>query len=104
MLRPTIAGSGNKQWVTRLDTPEAATMELVVDATLSQSTATTESGWTFGDVMGGIYSRWGIYDRTNHLSDAEHPWGGTIGFLDGHVAWRPFERMEDRYGNPHFWW
>lgn len=102
--RPTIIGSGDKQWVTSLDMPDASKMELVVDATLSMDTTNRESGRTFGEVVGGIYSGWGIYDRTNHLRDAEHPWGGTIGFLDGHVSWRPFEEMEYRYGTPNFWW
>jgi prepilin-type processing-associated H-X9-DG protein len=102
--RPGIMGSGNKQWVTSLDMPNASNMELVVDATLCQDTSETESGRTFGEVVGGIYARWGVYDRTNHLKDVEKPWGGTIGFLDGHVSWRPFEEMEVRYRTPEFWW
>jgi len=103
--RTPIMGSGNKQWVTSLYMPDASNTELVVDAILSINITEQESGRTFGEVAGGIYARWGIYDRTNHLRDAEHPWGGTIGFLDGHVSWRPFEEMEIRYGTlPNFWW
>jgi prepilin-type processing-associated H-X9-DG protein len=103
--RVSIRGSGNKQWVTSLHMPNASNTELVVDAILSINIPERESGRTFGEVIGGIYARWGIYDRTNHLRDAEHPWGGTIGFLDGHVSWRPFQEMEIRYGTlPNFWW
>ncbi len=37
-------------------------------------------------------------------SDQE-PYGGNIGMLDGHVEWRPFDDMEERYNtNPCFFW
>ena len=85
--RPTIKGSGNKQWLATLFAENPSEAELVVDAVLSSQNSETVSGWTFGEVMGGIFSNWGIYDRTNHLKDEEHPWGSNIGFLDGHVDW-----------------
>jgi len=27
-----------------------------------------------------------------------------VGFLDGHVDWRPWSEMKNRYGSPTFWW
>jgi hypothetical protein len=104
MTRPAITGSGDKKWLTSTNMPDASTRELIVDATLSMDSSKASSGRIFGDIMGGMYSTRQVYDRSSHLRDAEHPWGGTIGFLDGHAAWRPFEEMEDRYGIPHFWW
>ena len=63
----------------------------------------------FTKAAGGCLSRWGIYDRTNHLKNANKPTGGNVLFVDGHVQWRKFEDMEHRWfwqsnGNPCFWW
>ncbi len=105
MTRPAITGSGNKKWLTTTDIPDAAGRELVVDGALSTTSSATPSGRMFGDLSGGLYSLYRIHDRTCHLRDLEHPWGGTIGFLDGHAAWRSFEEMEERYSYyPQFWW
>jgi prepilin-type processing-associated H-X9-DG protein len=60
---------------------------------------------SFAEIMGGMYVQYGVMDMTNHLKTAAEPWGGNIGFLDGHVAWRPFKDMGRRYGaTPGFWW
>jgi len=42
---------------------------------------------------------------TNHM-DSREPDGGNIGFLDGHVAWRHFKEMYERYSvqGVVFWW
>jgi prepilin-type processing-associated H-X9-DG protein len=50
-------------------------------------------------------TNYGIYDSTSHLKTDAVPLGGNIGFVDGHVAWRPFDDMGGRYGGDRlFWW
>lgn len=82
------AGRGGGVWVA----PTLSQRELVVDATISE-----------GDNFSNITSGGSDLDRTNHL-DGTRPAGGNIGFLDGHVEWRPFSAMQDRGGAPKFWW
>ncbi len=78
--------------------PSVTTRELVVDAVLSDGPSRTAN---FHSIQGGSVNP----DRTNHL-DGTLPAGGNIGFLDGHVEWRPFADMRsDRHqGSPRFWW
>ena len=57
-----------------------------------------------GDVKGGTWSQIQVTDRSSHLKSDEEPHGTNIGFLGGHVEWRHFRDMENRYGNPTFWW
>ncbi len=106
-----VPGSGNKKWLTSAKLADASTRELVVDGTISLPEPAVVTGRKFADIEGGMHRLCGVCDRTNHLRDLEHPWGGTIGFLDGHAAWRPFNEMEIRdtdhvrYVNPpSFWW
>jgi len=60
--------------------------EVVVDATMSQN---------------GIFDRiqGTLVDRTSHLNGV-NPAGGNITYLDGHVAWRNFDKMTNKFGNP----
>jgi hypothetical protein len=109
--REAITGSGNKKWLTSAKISDASSRELIVDGTISMPEPTAVTGRKFGDIAGGMYNLSAIYERTNHLRDLEHPWGGTIGFLDGHAGWRPFEGMELRDTDrlrytdpPSFWW
>jgi prepilin-type processing-associated H-X9-DG protein len=103
MRRPTIIqypGETQKHWVKTILEKDPGNAELVIDLMISVNEK-------FAEVPGGIYSQSTIYDRTNHLKTATEPWGGNIGFLDGHVAWRPFKDMGKRYGgngSPIFWW
>jgi prepilin-type processing-associated H-X9-DG protein len=77
--------------------------ELVADAILSVS-----ANGGFHDIQAGAMSVWGIADQSNHLNEAEVPMplGGNTGFVDGHVAWRPFEDMQIQHSAymPYFWW
>jgi prepilin-type N-terminal cleavage/methylation domain-containing protein len=82
---------------------------LIVDATLS-TTADRDTG-NFVEVVGGLFSRHQIYDRTNHLRRGNRPEGANIVFLDAHQEWRNFTEMQHRYcpggGNstpPYHWW
>jgi prepilin-type N-terminal cleavage/methylation domain-containing protein/prepilin-type processing-associated H-X9-DG protein len=108
--RPPIRNNENKtgpkKWCKTIREKQLATMELCIDATPSQKKAGAKHGLTFGEVTeGGIWSKYQIFEQANHLKTDEEPRGGNIGFLDGHLEWRRFEDMEDRYGDTtQYWW
>ncbi len=79
--------------------PAAGEKELAVDAVISFT------GGRHGTFDRNTYPGEKRPDRTNHL-DGTRPAGGNILFLDGHVAWRDFEDMDDTKvrGMPMFWW
>ena len=95
-------GTPTKDWVKTLTHKQAAITELVTDATLS-STSNPETA-TFTQIQGGSWSRWQIYDRTNHLRRGSKPAGANIIFLDGHNEWRRFSEMQVRVSPPYHWW
>jgi prepilin-type N-terminal cleavage/methylation domain-containing protein len=97
---PRSSPPTGKSWVRTFNEKQPATKELAVDATLSKT-----DDKDFVHVEGGIFQRWGILDRTNHLRRAREPEGGNVLFLDEHLQWRPFSEMQYRwYANPHHWW
>ncbi len=73
--------------------------ELAVDAVLSAGGGRHAN---FHRIIHGSMPR---PDRTNHLNGTQ-PAGGNVLFLDGHVAWRDFEEMDETKvtGVPVFWW
>ncbi len=84
-----------------------ASMELITDVTASDGPNRETADFT--RAQGGCLTRWGIYDRSNHLRNGTKASGGNILFLDGHVTWRKFQEMEHRWfyesdGNPCMWW
>jgi prepilin-type N-terminal cleavage/methylation domain-containing protein/prepilin-type processing-associated H-X9-DG protein len=95
-------GTPQKRWVKMLTCPQPAITELVLDATLS--TGPDPNTASFTEVPGGLWSRWNLYDRTNHLSRGEKPAGSNILFVDGHLDWRRFNQMDMRYSPPYHWW
>jgi prepilin-type N-terminal cleavage/methylation domain-containing protein/prepilin-type processing-associated H-X9-DG protein len=96
-------GTPQKRWVKNLNDKQPALAELMTDATLS--TTGDPATASFVEVRGGLYGRWQLFDRTNHISRGKNPDGGNIMFLDGHLEWRRFSDMEDRYVvPPHHWW
>lgn len=77
--------------------------ELILDATLS--TSTNEQTASFVEIRGGLYDRWQIFDRTNHVNNGDRPDGANIVFVDGHLDRRPFsEMMVRRSSQPVHWW
>lgn len=91
---------------TKKKIPPAST-ELITDVTASNGPDRETADFT--QATGGCFTRWGIYDRSNHLKNSNKPSGGNILFLDGHVTWRKFQEMEhrwfyNRYDNPCMWW
>jgi len=100
--------TGPKKWLETVTDKHAAQYELVIDATLGESDQHAKYRYNFGEVRaGGMWAQYQILDQTSHLKTDEEPAGGNMGFLDGHVEWRHFNMMENRYGGsgaPTFWW
>ena len=102
---PERGDSRDKMWVKTNMTKHPALRELCIDATLGQPDTNAKHGYNFGMIdAGGMWAGQRIVDRTSHLKTDEEPAGGNIGYLDGHVDWRHFSEMYNRYGNPTFWW
>jgi prepilin-type N-terminal cleavage/methylation domain-containing protein/prepilin-type processing-associated H-X9-DG protein len=106
---PMSPEGGKKEWVKSVLSTEQppAMVELIADVTASNGPDRRTADFT--QATGGCWSRWQIYDRTNHLKSATAPTGGNVLFVDGHVQWRHFEDMEHRWfhnhlSNPCFWW
>jgi prepilin-type N-terminal cleavage/methylation domain-containing protein/prepilin-type processing-associated H-X9-DG protein len=88
--------------ITQIRLP-ASHMEVVTDSVIEYPN--TPDIWIIPDE----YADWAM--GTNHMGkrgDPREPTGGNIGFLDGHVTWRHFEDMYQRYKPPWqnviFWW
>jgi len=98
--------TGPKRWLRTIHEKHAANFELAIDSTLGQPNSSMKHGYNFGTITsGGTWGGQGIPDRSNHVKSDEEPYGGNMGFLDGHVAWRTFALMEQRYNtSPVFWW
>lgn len=96
--------TGQKNWLRTIQDKNAANAELCVDATLGQQDSSMKYDYNFGDIRGGTWGEIQLPDRTSHLKSDEEPLGANIGYLDGHVEWRHFHDMEDRYGSPSFFW
>ncbi len=100
--------TGPKSWVKTNRDKNPSQKELVIDATLGQpeGAAGSRKEYNFGLIsVGGMFGGEKIYDRTSHLKDDYTPLGGNIGFLDSHVSWRSWEKMEKRYNeSPAFFW
>jgi prepilin-type N-terminal cleavage/methylation domain-containing protein/prepilin-type processing-associated H-X9-DG protein len=106
---PMSPDNKHKEWVRSVIATKrsAATVELIADVTASNGPDRAQSDFT--KATGGCWSRWQVYDRTNHLRRGARPAGGNILFVDGHVQWRHFNEMEHRWfwqsnANPCFWW
>ncbi len=96
-------GMPRKQWVKDLNIKQPALAELVVDATISSGPDPNTASFT--EVQGGLYGQWRLFDRTNHIGRSDRPEGGNNLFVDGHLEWRKFQEMQDRFVvGPHHWW
>ena len=92
----------NWAWPRTVMVRNPADTELVLDATLS----TTEDPDTasFVEVRGGLFDRWQLFDRTNHVSRGGKPDGANILCVDGHLEKRSFSDMIVRRTGPVHWW
>lgn len=82
-------------WIKKMsDLRNASGTVMIADATISQ----VEND-NFDQIMaGGLWSKYGIYDTSNHFSSRRStiglkgylPSGGHVAFADGHVVWRDY--------------
>ena len=78
---------------------------LIADATISSPAGGTTANkysptYNYTSVNGGFYKP----HISPHLK-GKFPEGGTLGFKDGHAAWRRFEKMDQRATvGQSFWW
>ena len=79
------------KWPTNLNVKNAASTELVLDATISTGTDPETSSFT--EVRGGLWDRWQIFDSTNHVGRGGKPEGANILYVDGHQDSRSFSQM-----------
>ena len=95
-------GIPEKNWVKLLTCKQPASTDLITDATLSTGPDVETASFT--EVPGGLWSRWQIYDRTNHLTHGSKPVGTNVLYVDGHLEWRRFTDMVVRFSAPYHWW
>jgi prepilin-type processing-associated H-X9-DG protein len=96
-------GEPAKKWVKTLTCKQPASTELITDTTFS--TGPDVETASFIEVTGGLWSRWQIYDQTNHLGRGGKPVGTNVLYVDGHLEWRLFRDMVVRYiVPPYHWW
>jgi len=89
----------DNHWVRSLHDKGGGTVELIVDQTFSEPGPGEKA--VFDTDHGAVNTR----DQTNHMGYQHRPYGGNVGFLDGHVRWRRFEDMDIRLQNVHdYWW
>jgi prepilin-type processing-associated H-X9-DG protein len=102
-----ILGTGNKRWIKTIYIDSPSERELIVDALLSQKRDDDPIQFPNGN-FSRITSGGNPDDSSNHLKTMAEPYGGNVGFVDGHVQWRPFSQMQIRWqfgsSNPYFWW
>jgi prepilin-type N-terminal cleavage/methylation domain-containing protein/prepilin-type processing-associated H-X9-DG protein len=103
--------SQKKEWVVSTHDSRPAERELVVDSIMGILSPNKKYGRNFAQCPGGIFTKYKIYDTSNHLKNDYEPTGGNIVFMDGHTEWRAFEPDMDngtaipRYmERPGFFW
>ncbi|MBN2512961.1 MAG: type II secretion system protein [Sedimentisphaerales bacterium] len=82
-------------WIRKMsDLRNSSGTVMIADSTISQVLNDNFDKIT----AGGLYSMYGLYDTTNHLSSKRSgtgtngfiPTGGNVAFADGHVIWRDY--------------
>ena len=114
--RPILGLDGNpdptKKWVKTIFIENPAETELIVDVLMSERGGpsgtydiTEYPNGNFGQIRsGGMPGMYGYYDGSSHLKSLKEPYGGNIGFVDGHVQWRDFKDMANRITQGPMWW
>ncbi len=101
---PSIVAQPIKYVTILYPAPLPSQRVLLADATISYySVEVNRAGNRYTGIVGG----WSKPHRTSHLhaGDPPLPAGGNVAMLDGHVEWRPFQKMHTRTSSaPYFWW
>ena len=101
------------QWIQKLaKVRNSSSQIMIMDAVISQSNEYNFFAITAGGI--GAKSHGTLKDNTNHKSrrtirfepgSGPEPAGANIGFADGHVEWRKFNKMEHQVTwGMWFWW
>ncbi len=100
-----------KEFLRRIDVKQPSKAELVLDVTMSDADNWDSDDYpdgNFAQIMcGGMPDIYGNPDSSSHVLNERKAAGGNAGFADGHVEWRPFNKMKIRhrpFGCPMFWW
>ncbi len=100
-------------WIRKLtDLKNASSTVMILDAVISSVDTFPDKNFT--EVVGGSMGSYDLFDSTNHLTKRTFPAsspsyfipeGGNIGYGDGHVDWKSFEKMQHRLTlGQWFWW
>jgi prepilin-type N-terminal cleavage/methylation domain-containing protein/prepilin-type processing-associated H-X9-DG protein len=101
-------------WIRKLtDLKNASSAVMMLDAVISSQDTFPDKNFT--EIVGGSMTSYQLYDSTNHLTKRTFPnaakttyfipEGGNIGYADGHVEWKSFEKMLHRLTlGQWFWW
>jgi prepilin-type processing-associated H-X9-DG protein len=100
--RPRGVPSGWKWARTITDVKYPDESWLCLDATIS--TAEDPDTASFTEVQGGLYTRYRLFDRTNHITKGTRPDGANMLFIDGHLEKESFSDMIVRRTGPVHWW
>ena len=107
------------EWLKTTRDSYAAMREVVVDSIFGNRASNTLYGFDFAKVQGGIFAGGsasgkgrGLYDQSSHLKNDFEPYGGNLGYLDGHVDWQKFDPEMSSTGvaiprydpSPSFFW
>jgi prepilin-type processing-associated H-X9-DG protein len=105
-MKETDPPDPTKKWVYSIFIENPSETELIVDTIMSErkNMLTGEvydlnqyPNGNFGQITsGGNPQVYGFYDSSSHLKTSREPYGGNIGFVDGHVKWRNFKDMRNR--------
>ncbi|MBN1510018.1 MAG: prepilin-type N-terminal cleavage/methylation domain-containing protein [Sedimentisphaerales bacterium] len=91
------------EWPKSMNVRNPASVELVLDATIS--TGTDAETASFTEIRGGLFTRHQIFDSSNHVGHGGRPEGANIVFVDGHQESRNFSQMIVRRTElPVHWW
>jgi hypothetical protein len=95
---------------------DVATRELIADVVLSNGNSLPASpGNVYDDVGGGFTQNGRTYTHVSAHLRKRMPYGGNIGYKDGHVQWKKFNASSSNANNneskvrtggnvPFFWW
>jgi prepilin-type N-terminal cleavage/methylation domain-containing protein/prepilin-type processing-associated H-X9-DG protein len=113
-LPPLRLETGEKPtWISKLtNLKNASSTVMIVDAVISSADTFPDKNFT--EIRGGSMTKYELFDSTNHLTKRTFPAsspsyfipdGGNIGYADGHVDWKSFDKMLHRLTlGPWFWW
>lgn len=110
ILPATLITGEDAKWISKLTQVKGpASTVMLMDAVISEL-----NEWNFFEIrFGGVGNYFNAFDSSNHKSTLRSPKnnhyfmpsGANVGYADGHVDWRDFDKMEHRITQGMwFWW